>query len=170
MVAAGVEHMIAHQRSEELGERYGTPYHHQGGSEEPLYKVHSVDSHHLQSAKHHEQRNQECRQSERTGYQEVRYYGSQAAADVLELPSGVLYLARSQCCDEALVGLRGVEVAHESYGDIYRYGYENKAINKVCLVVYDIVDAYGAAECGLVFRLFLLRHDIIMVLNACCST
>ena len=64
VVAAGIEHLVAHHRREELGKRYRAPNHDQRQSEEPLPEVHLVDAHQSQSHQNDEDGNQESRQSE----------------------------------------------------------------------------------------------------------
>ena len=100
----------------------------------------------MQAAEDDEKRNKECRQSETPGYEEVGENGADAAAYILEALFSVLNLAWSQCRYQTLICLSRTEIAEKRYRQIDGEGDEDDAVNKVGLVVDDIIDANGFAE------------------------
>ena len=160
VVAAGIEHLVAHDRSEELGERHRAPDHDDDDGHEPLQQVHlRVDTHHLQSGENHEQRDEEGRQPEAACHEEPRKQRPHRAAAVLEVAVGVEPFAGSKVQDEALVGLSRREVRHEGDGDVHRQQQEDKSEDEVeDVVLEDILDAESLAERFALLGLFFLCH------------
>ena len=125
VVAAGIEHLVAHHRREELGKRYRAPNHDQRQAEEPLPEVHLVDAHQSQSHQNDEDGNQESRQSEVHRDERVGQYSSDGTAIICKLSVRVEPFAWSEVFQNTLVGLTGGEIRNHGDGYIHRQTNEN---------------------------------------------
>ena len=72
MDVTGIEHVIAHDGSQELGEGDRTPDHQNHQTKEPFQQIDIIiGMHHPQSYQCHEYRDDKCRKTEAAGDEEI---------------------------------------------------------------------------------------------------